>query len=87
MPLAVRILLREAATGCVLYEVLGKDARLNAVLCSIVGIALALTTRKYSLLDRKDGLGLAIECLVIFCGALVFRSLLILLLTLPAQSN
>ncbi len=72
--------MREAATGCVLYEILGMDPRLNAVLCSIVVVALGLTTRKDSLLGREDGLGLATECLVIFCGALVFRDLLVLLL-------
>ena len=73
------LILREATVGCVLYAVLGRDPRLNALLCSLVWIALALATRRSGLLDRKDGFGLLTECLVVFCGGLVFRNLLLVL--------
>ncbi len=75
----LRVLAREAAFGIVLYATLGRDPRSNAISCLVVGAVLALLTRRHGLLDRKDAMGVATECLVILCGALVFRNLLILL--------
>ena len=83
--LALRLILREAAVGCVLYAVLGRDPRLNALLCSLVWIALA--TRRSGLLDRKGGFGLLTECLVVFCGGLVFRNLLLVLRAVLAHPS
>ena len=79
LPLVFRILLREAASGSVLFAILGEDPRINLLCCAAVWAGLVLLTRRSGLLDRRDGTGLFIECFVIFCGALVFRNLLVLL--------
>ena len=87
LSLAFRILLREATFGSVLYATLGQDPRMNVLLCAVVWGGLALLTRWKGLLNRKDRMGLFIECLVVFCGALMFRNLLILLPTFWAARH
>ena len=77
--LMLRILAREAAIGVLLYAILGKDPTTNAISCAAVSAGLVLLTRRHGLLDRKDARGLATECVLILCGAFMFRNLLVLL--------
>ena len=87
LALAFRILLREAAVGVLLFATLGQDARTDAISCAVVGAGLVVLTRRPGLLGRRVAMGVATEILVILCGALVFRNLLILLPGLMAGRN
>ena len=75
----LRILAREAAIGFLLYAILGRDPITNVISCAAVGAGLVLLTRRHGLLDRKNARGVATECVVILCGAFMFRNLLLLL--------
>ena len=77
--LMLLILAREAAVGFLLYATLGRDPRTNALCFAAVCAGLVILTRKHGLLKRKEATGMATECVVILCGALAFRNLLILL--------
>ena len=83
----MRLLIREVAAGCVLYRTLRADPATNGVLCCLVCAALAVVTRKRPLVGRRDGFGLATGCVVISCGGLVFRSLVVGLSGLMAHSH
>ena len=77
--LVARILLREAAAGSLLHALLGVDRGVNLALgLAVLGALLALT-RRHGLLSHRDGLDVATEALVIFCGALAFRDLIVIL--------
>lgn len=87
MSLVLRILLKEAAVGILLFFTLGRDGRADALFCAVVSAGLVLLTRSRSLLGRKDTMGMATECLVILCGAFLFCHLLILLSGLMGGRN
>lgn len=87
LSLVLRILLREAAVGVLLFLTLGIDGRRDAFVCAVMSAGLVLLTHSRSLLGRKDAMGLLTECVVIFCGALAVRYLLVLLPTLLAARH
>ncbi len=70
------MLLREVAVGCSLYLLLGRDASVNIMICTMVFAVLLALTNKHGLLRHRGRLDIATEGFAILMGGLAFRRLL-----------
>ena len=79
--LVMRILIREAAVGCTLHLLLGRDPVLNVMICAMAFVGLLALTSRHGLLRHRTRLDVMTECMAVLMGGLAFRSLVAIALT------
>ena len=73
------ILLREGTMGTLLFAAMGDDRTFNGIICLAGLLVTMVVTHRYGLLRHRGWRDVASEGLIVFCGALACRNILIVL--------
>ena len=76
--LIARILLREAALGCLLDLLIGHNPGLNVIILTMAFAALLTLTNRHGLLRHRTRRDIVIESFAILMGGLAFRNVFII---------